>query len=103
MNNDKELMDKFINAVYNSIKRGTQKEINDTNIEFNAVGVVTETTDIKDENGNVLSTESAVVDIGFVVTDSIRNLSGEKLIAGDAVKIFYDKRDMRNAYIGIKF
>lgn len=91
---NEELIKQFVDVVFERVGKQISKQLNNTNIEFSSLGVVK--TVFSDES-------SAIVDLGYVVTDKIPNLSGEELVEGAVVKVFYDKNDMRNAYIGVRF
>ena len=93
----------LVDVVYDKVLAQIRLELNDSNVEFCCTGVVksVDTTNNK-----------ATVDVGFCTTELIKNLTNktltttnttnETLTTGDTVKIFYDKYDMRNAYIGLK-
>lgn len=93
---DERLMDALVNEIINRIKREFKKEINDTNVEFCSTGVIRTGSDTA--NG-----KSATVEFGFGTVDGIINLTGETLKKNDRVKVFYNKRNMEGAYIGLKF
>lgn len=92
--NNEELVKQFVDAIFERVSRQIGKQINNTNIEFSSMGVV-----------DAVSTDgtTATVNLGYTTTDYIPNLSGDTVVKGSVVKIFYDKTDMRNAYIGVRF
>lgn len=104
MNNiDSSLIDELVDVIYQRIEEKFNKQLNAANVEFSYEGIVKNPINITDSNGNVISTTSADVELAFNTLTSLPNLSGSILIDGDKVKIFYNKSNMSNAYIGVKF
>lgn len=92
--NNEELMKQLVDAIFEKVNHQIEQKINNTNVEFSSMGIVT----VVSESGT-----TAKVNLGYTTTDYIPNLSGSELVKGSVVKIFYDKTDMRNAYIGVRF
>ena len=84
----------LVDVIYDKVLAQIRLELNDSNVEFCCTGVVASV----DTTNN-----KATVDIGFCITENIPNLSDKTLSVNNVVKVFYDKYDMRNAYIGLKF
>ncbi len=103
-----ESIDKLVDIIYNKIKERFEKELNDTNVEFYRDGIVTSVVNETvvnetDANNVVTKTLTATVDVGFDSLENIQNKSGEILVIGSKVRVFYDRNTMKNAYIGVKF
>ena len=90
--NDK-LVKQVVDALFERVNQLIIKKINNTNVELSSIGIITEVS-----SDNTL----AKVDVGFAITDDIPNCSGETLAEGCVVKIYYDKPDMQDAYIGVR-
>ena len=91
---DENLINELVEIIYKKIEDKFSKNINNTNVEFCSEGIVTSV----DSTAN-----TATVSLAFVTTDTLPNLSGNNLQVGDKVRIFYNKRNMSDAYIGVKF
>ena len=94
-----EAIDELVQVIYEKIKEKFDKELNELNVEFSKSGIVV----TRKNNSDSTKTLSASVDLGFVILEDVSNSSGELLKKGDKVRVFYDKRTMKNAYIGVKF
>lgn len=88
-----DLIKQVVDAILERIYETSRKQINNTNIELTSQGIITALSD----DGN-----SATVDVGFTTTEYLPNYSGSTLAVGSVVKIYYDKPDMRDAYIGVR-
>lgn len=91
---DDTIMNDFINALYNLNKKTISTELNKTNVEFYAEGIVKSVNDINDK---------ATVTTAFDDIENVPNLSGIKLSQGQKVKLFYNNRNMSGCYIGAAF
>ena len=88
-----DLLKQIVDAIFERIDERIKKKINNTNIELTSQGIVSA---ISDDGKN------ATVDVGFTTTEYLPNYSGSALAVGSVVKIYYDKPDMRDAYIGVR-
>lgn len=88
-----DLVKQVVDAIFERVDERIGKKINNTNIELTSQGVV-----------KAVSSDgkSATVDVGFTTTEYLPNYSGSTLTVGSVVKIYYDKPDMRDAYIGVR-
>lgn len=95
---DKEVLDGFVNAIVKRIKDEIAEELNLANIEFCATGIVA-------HNNGIPNGQNGSVKFAFDDTpiNDIPNLTGVDLKYHDKVKVFYNKRNMEGAYIGVKF
>lgn len=103
MNIDSKLLDELVDIIYQRIEEKFSKQLNSANVEFSYEGIVRNPVQTTDSSGNVTGTTSADVELAFNTLSSLPNLSGSTLYDGNKVKIFYDKSNMSNAYIGVKF
>ena len=94
-----EAIDELVQVIYEKIKKKFDEELNEANVEFSKSGIVV----TPKNNNDGTKTLSASVDLGFVTLEDVSNSSGELLKKDDKVRVFYDKRTMKNAYIGVKF
>lgn len=103
MNIDNTLLNELVDVIYQRIEEKFSKQLNAANVEFSYEGVVRNPVNTTDSNGNITATTSADVELAFNTLTSLPNLSGKILSDGNKVKIFYNKSNMSNAYIGVKF
>ena len=91
ISNDK--IDKLVDIIYKKVMERVRSELNLTNMEFYDYGMVVSSED-----------SGTIVKLPFCTTDKIPNLSGvADLINGQRVKVFYDRTDMRGAYVGVAY
>ena len=95
INIDKNLADNVANKILNIIKKTTAKTINSSNVEMFYNGIITVAPTDDDNKATVL--------LSFGVTVTAPNLSGSPLSVGDKVKVYSDKQNLANAYIGLKY
>ena len=87
------LLENLVDELYKRIDERFWKNLNDADIEFCKTGRVTSV----DDNGNYS------VDLGNVVMDDLKNLSGDDTVTVNSkVKVFFENFNMKNAYIGLK-
>lgn len=89
-----ELLNQLVEVIYKRIEERIISQIYKANVELNAEGIVKE---ISSNN------KSAIIETAFARTDHIPNLTGDTLTVNNKVKIFYNRRDMSDAYIGVKY
>lgn len=102
-NINSSLLDELVDIIYQRIEEKFNKQLNSANVEFSYEGIVRNPVQTTDSSGNVIGTTSADVELAFNTLTSLPNLSGSILAEGNKVKIFYNKSNMSNAYIGVKF
>ncbi len=100
MSVDKVALDELIQALNEQMKKTFSKQLNIANVEYAFKGIVLQI----DTTNN-----TATVDIGTSTTDYLPNKTGydvgtedTNLKVGDTVKVFSDRTNMVNAYIGVK-
>ena len=103
MSHNKHIKPELVDIIYQRIEEKFSKQLNSANVEFSYEGIVRNPVQVKDSNDNITGTTSADVELAFNTLSSLPNLSGSTLYDGNKVKIFYDKSNMSNAYIGVKF
>ena len=90
---DKSLADAVAKKILDAMKKTADKTINTSNVEVYHNGVVTDAS-----NDNAI-----VVALSFGSTITVPNLSGQTLAAKDRVKVYSDKQNLADAYIGLKY
>lgn len=97
---DDSVLDEFIDILYKRMEQKFSKQLNTANVEYSFSGVIKEID---------ISTNKAVVDIGHSITDYIPNNTGvalgtneNNLKVGDVVKVYSDRKNIANSYIGVK-
>lgn len=90
---DKNLADAVVTKILDAMKKTANKTINTSNVEVYHNGIVT---DASDKN-------NIVVSLSFGSSITVPNLSGQTLEADDRVKIYSDKQNLADAYIGLKY
>lgn len=100
MSVDKVALDELIQALNEQMQKTFSKQLNLANVEYAFKGIVVQI----DTTNN-----TAIVDIGTSTTDYLPNKTGydvgtedTNLKVGDTVKVFSDRTNMVNAYIGVK-
>ena len=90
---DKNLADAVALKILDIMKKTADKTINSSNVEVYHNGIVR---DVYDDG-------TAHVELSFGSFLTISNLSGQALTVNDRVKIYSDKQNSANAYIGLKY
>ena len=90
---DKSLADAVASKILDAMKRTANKTINSSNVEVYHNGIVTDASD----KSNI------VVSLSFGGTVEAPNLSGETLTEGNSVRVYSEKQNLANAYIGLKY
>lgn len=90
---DKSLADSVASKILDAMKRTANKTINSSNVEVYHNGIVTDASD----NSNI------VVSLSFGGTVEVPNLSGKTLTEGNSVRVYSEKQNLANAYIGLKY
>ena len=91
---DKNLANSVALKILNVMKKTASRTINSSNVEIFYNGIVT----VAPTDSNI----NATVELSFGTTITVPNRSGETLAVGDAVRIYSEKQNLVNAYIGIK-
>ena len=92
---DKSLVDDIANKILDLMKKTASKTINTANVEVYHNGIVKSDTIEKNTSGEV--------DLSIGVSLTIPNLSRVSLTKGDRVKVYSDKQNLADAYIGLKY
>lgn len=90
---DKSLADSVASKILEAMKRTANKTINTSNVEVYHNGVVTDASD----NNNI------VVTLSFGGIVKVPNLSGQTLAKNSRVRVYSEKQNLANAYIGLKY
>lgn len=90
---DKSLADAVVSKILDAMKKTANKTINSSNVEVYHNGIVTDASD----NSNI------VVSLSFGGTVEVPNLSGKTLTKGNSVRVYSEKQNLANAYIGLKY
>lgn len=90
---DKSLADAVASKILDAMKRTANKTINSSNVEVYHNGIVTDASD----KSNI------VVSLSFGGTITVPNLSGKTLAVGNSVRVYSEKQNLANAYIGLKY
>lgn len=92
---DKKLAENVARKILEVMKKTANKTINTSNVELYHNGIIT-----------VAPTDEtiyATVSLSFGSTIRVPNRSGETLAVGDRVKVYSDKQNLADAYIGTKY
>ena len=92
---DKTLADTVALKILDVIKKTTSKTINSSNVEVYHNGVVSA---LPDENNT-----NYKVTLSFGTTIDVPNLSQQTIKVNDRVKVYSDKQNLADAYIGLKY
>ena len=91
---DSELMDELVSSIITLCSKKFDSDINTSNVEFYQEGLIS----------NINSDGTYDVQLSFGKLTSIPNYSGTDIASKNTkVKVYYNKRDMTNCYIGTVF
>ena len=94
------LLNELVEIIYQRIEEKLKKQLNSSNIEFSYDGIVKNP--VSDPNDNTV-TLSADIELSFCTVRDVPNHTEKTLYDGDKVRIFYNKSNIGNSYIGVKF
>lgn len=90
---DETYLDELVEVLYKKIEEKFNKKLNESSVEFTSDGIVV-------ASSEVAHGSTTQVQLAFVTTHLIPNLTGQPIKNGQKVRVFYSKNNLSDAYIG---